>query len=215
MPKDNPSPMRLPALLALITMMASPSIRAAEEPAYTVLAELSANVEIRDYAPLMMAEVTVEASDFGQAGNLGFRPLADFIFGNNTVRERIGMTAPVTQGRTGERIGMTAPVTQSSGAEGWVVGFVMPARYTAETLPRPKDPRIRIIEVPRRTMAAVRYAGRWNALRYAEQWQVLQRELAAAGWRIDGQPTTAQYDAPWVPGPLRRNEILVAVSPAR
>jgi hypothetical protein len=203
--------MRPAALLLSALLIAPAPARATEEPAYAVLAELPANVEVRDYAPLLMAEVTVAVEDFGRAGGLGFQPLADYIFGNNTARERIGMTAPVTQGRSGERIGMTAPVTQSAGTDGWVVGFVMPARYTAETLPQPRDPRIRVVAVPRRTLAAIRYSGRWNPLRYAEQWQVLKRELAEAGWVITGEPMTAQYDAPWVPGPLRRNEILVPV----
>ncbi|WP_460891011.1 heme-binding protein, partial [Ramlibacter alkalitolerans] len=62
----------------------------------------------------------------------------------------------VTQEREGERIGMTAPVTQSGSPHGWVVGFVMPARYTAETLPLPRDPRIRIDGTPTRKVAAIR-----------------------------------------------------------
>jgi hypothetical protein len=160
---------------------------------------------------MLVAEVVVDTEDFGRAGSLGFRPLADYIFGNNTRRERIGMTSPVVQGREGERIGMTAPVTQGGGPGGWVVGFVMPARYDAETLPLPRDPRIRIVGVPARPVAAIRFAGRWSNVRYAEHLRVLERELAAAGWVPIAEPQAAQYDAPWVPGPLRRNEILLPV----
>lgn len=202
------------ALLSLLAAFATalmPTTSRAEEPAYTVVESLGAGVEIRRYEAMLMAEVVVATEDFGRAGSLGFQPLADYIFGNNTRRERIGMTAPVTQGRAGERIGMTAPVTQAADDEGWVVGFVMPARYTADTLPLPRDPRIRIVAVPARDVAAIRFGGRWNAVRFAEHLRVLERELAKAGWTPAAEVQSAQYDAPWVPGPLRRNEILLPV----
>ena len=202
---------RLLPLLCAVVMAAIPAASRAEEPAYTVAERLDAGVEVREYAPMLVAEVVVATEDYGRAGNLGFQPLADYIFGNNTKRERIGMTSPVTQEREGERIGMTAPVTQSGSPHGWVVGFVMPARYTAETLPLPRDPRIRIVGVPSRKVAAIRFSGRWYPIRDAENLRVLERELAEAGWAAAAEPQSAQYDAPWVPGPLRRNEILLPV----
>jgi len=198
-------------LLCTVVMALTPNASRAEEPAYTVVDALDAGVEVREYAPMLVAEVVVATEDFGRAGSLGFQPLADYIFGNNTRRERIGMTAPVTQEREGERIGMTAPVTQSGSAKGWVVGFVMPARYTAETLPLPRDPRIRIVGVPSRHVAAIRFSGRWSTIRYAENLRVLERELAKTDWVAAAEPQSAQYDAPWVPGPMRRNEILLPV----
>jgi hypothetical protein len=198
-------------LLAALAVALMSATSRAEEPAYTVVETLDAGVEVREYAPMLVAEVVVATDDFDRAGNLGFQPLADYIFGNNTKRERIGMTAPVTQARDGERIGMTAPVTQSGSTQGWVVGFVMPARYTAETLPLPRDPRIRINEVPARNVAAIRFSGRWSTIRYAENLRVLERELAEAGWVAVAGPQGAQYNAPWVPGPLRRNEVLLPV----
>jgi hypothetical protein len=47
---------------------------AAEEPAYT-LVERDGPIEIRDYAPQIIAEVVVEG-DRRQASGRGFRPLA-------------------------------------------------------------------------------------------------------------------------------------------
>ena len=191
------APMRS-ALLLLSALAAAlmPAKSRAEEPAYTVVESMDAGVEVREYAPMLVAEVVVATEDFGRAGSLGFQPLADYIFGNNTRRERIGMTAPVTQ---------------SGSPQGWVVGFVMPARYTAETLPLPRDPRIRIVDVPSRNVAAIRFSGRWNPIRYAENLRLLERELAEGGWIAAAEPQSAQYDAPWVPGPMRRNEILLPV----
>ena len=183
-------------LLSALAVALTPTASRAEEPAYTVVDALDAGVEVREYAPMLVAEVVVATEDFGRAGSLGFQPLADYIFGNNTTRERIGMTSPVTQSGT---------------PQGWVVGFVMPARYTAETLPLPRDPRIRIVGVPARHVAAIRFSGRWSTIRYAENLRLLERELAKADWVAAAEPQSAQYNAPWVPGPMRRNEILVPV----
>jgi hypothetical protein len=201
----------LPLLLFALIVAVTPPPTRAEEPAYTVIESLDAGVEVREYAPMLVAEVVVDTDDFVRAGSLGFQPLADYIFGNNTRRERIGMTAPVTQEREGERIGMTAPVTQAGSPQGWVVGFVMPARYSADTLPRPRDPRVRIVGVPSRSVAAIRFSGRWSTIRFAENLRVLERQLATSGWIATAGPQSAQYDAPWVPGPMRRNEILLPV----
>lgn len=186
------------ALLVIAALGAAlmPPAARAEEPGYTVVAALDAGVEVRDYAPMLVAEVDVGGGDFERAGGAGFEPLADYIFGNNARGERIGMTAPVLQART---------------PQGWVVGFVMPARYTAATLPAPRDRRIRIVEQPSRQVAAIRFSGRWSTIRYAENLRVLERELAQAGWVATGEPQAAQYNAPWVPGPMRRNEVLLPV----
>jgi len=183
-------------LLAAAPLIVTSSPARAEEPVHVVIESLDAGVEIREYAPMLVAEVEVPTGDFEAAGATGFRPLADFIFGGNDRGERIGMTAPVKQAADGAR---------------WRIGFVMPARYSLATLPKPRDARVRIVEVPRRFVAAIRFSGRWSNVRYAEHWRLLKREIDAAGWQPNGEPQAAQYDAPWVPGPLRRNEILVPV----
>ncbi|HCR65033.1 MAG TPA: heme-binding protein, partial [Oceanicaulis sp.] len=87
---------------------------AAEEPAYT-LVERDGPIEIRDYAPQIIAEVVVDG-DRRQASGRGFRPLAGYIFGDNQPREEIAMTAPVTSTRSGQEIAMTAPVTTEADA---------------------------------------------------------------------------------------------------
>ena len=37
-------------------------------------------------------------------------------------------------------------------------------------------------------------------------------ELATRKLAVAGEPITAQYDAPFVPGPFRRNEVLIPVA---
>lgn len=95
---------------------------ATEEPAFSVVVQEGA-FEVRDYPALVAAEVSV-AGGRDEASNAGFRLLAGYIFGGNTRRQSIAMTAPVVQERaTSGTIAMTAPVTQSGSDGAWVVRF--------------------------------------------------------------------------------------------
>ena len=114
---------------------------AIEEPRYEVLAK-DGPFELRQYAPTIVAEVTVPG-DRDAAVNAGFKALAGYIFGANVPKQKIEMTAPVTQ-EPGEKIAMTAPVTQQAKGGEWIVRFVMPSSWTMKTLPKPVDPRVRL-----------------------------------------------------------------------
>lgn len=201
------------SLLALILAVTGSTALAADEPPHEIVLR-EGSIEIRDYAPMLMAEVEVSGS-LSQAGNRGFRPLGNFIFGNNTRPQggagEIAMTTPVTQQRS-EEIAMTTPVTTEAAGENWRVGFVMPAEYTLDTLPRPNDPRVEISERPARRMAVIRFAGGANERRFAEQEAELLAWIEANGHSIAGAPVYARYDPPWVPTPFRRNEVMVEIA---
>ncbi|MGA9601454.1 MAG: heme-binding protein, partial [Methylocystis sp.] len=74
--------------------------------------------EVRDYQAAVAAEVTV-VGDQHAAARKGFRLLAGYIFGGNTRRQSIPITAPVAQERANEKIAMTAPVTQTEANGAW------------------------------------------------------------------------------------------------
>ncbi|WP_232818487.1 SOUL family heme-binding protein [Elioraea thermophila] len=186
--------------------------RSTEEPAFTVIAR-GEGFEVRRYGPRLAAEVVV-AGDPVSARNAGFRPLADYIFGANRARERIGMTAPVAQG-AGERIGMTAPVAQTTGQGGWAIRFFMPARYTRETLPEPLDARVRIVELPEALFAVRRFAGTTGAREVEAETQRLFEALRGSAWRPAGEPEAWFFDPPWTIPALRRNEVAIPVAPAQ
>ncbi len=182
-----------------------------EEPAYTVVARQGA-AEIRQYGPRLAAETTVDATDAYAARGTGFRRLAGYIFGANTARASIAMTAPVAQ--SSETIAMTAPVAQDRTDSGWTIRFFMPAQYTMETLPRPRDPAIRLVTVPAQTMAVIRFTGSIAPEAVAGQQAALQRSLMNSPWRPDAAPVAWFYDPPWTLPFLRRNEVAVPVVPA-
>jgi hypothetical protein len=187
---------------------------AIEEPSYQVLTEAD-GYEVRRYPPYVVAELRVAGASFEQAGNEAFRPLADFVFGDNTEAEEIGMTAPVTQRSgdgPGERIGMTAPVTQRSAGDGsYVIQFVMPSRYTLETVPRPNDPRIRLRREPEQVVAVLRYSGWWSEARYRDRLDRLRAALERDGLAVTGDPVWARFNSPFQLWFLRRNEIWLPV----
>lgn len=199
-------------LVIALAQMASFTAMAIEEPSFRVL-ERDGAFELREYAPHLVAETSVEAS-FEDAGSIAFRRLFNYISGDNTTRQKIAMTAPVTQSRpSGDKIAMTAPVTQVASGGGYTVAFVVPAKYTANTVPQPNDPSIRIRAVPAQQIAAWRYSGRWTPANYQEHESELRRAMAARGLKAIGEPILARYNPPFMPAFLRRNEVLIPVAP--
>ena len=181
-----------------------------EQPRYAVI-QRDGHFELRRYEPYVVAEIEVNAS-FEEAGNVAFRPLANYIFGQNRRSEKMAMTAPVTQTPKGEKIGMTAPVIQSAGKEGtYVVSFVMPSRYTLATLPKPSDERIRFREVPSALVAAWSYRGGWSVARYETEERGLREAIRKVKLSALRPPVWARYNPPFWPWFLRRNEILIEV----
>ena len=190
---------------AVVLGLLSPMASAIEEPKYTVVREYD-GFEIREYAPYLVAEVTVPGPA-EEAGNQGFRILAAYIFGKNRGERKISMTAPVAQAPAPTKIEMTAPVTQAAANDGYVVQFSMPSDYTLETLPEPLDPQVKLKEVSGGRVAVIRYSGTWTERNYKEHLEKLQRGVEAAGLRTTGSPIYSRYNAPFVPWFMRRNEI--------
>jgi hypothetical protein len=185
---------------------------AIEEPSYEVL-EQASEYEVRRYASYLVAEVDVEG-DFGEAGNKAFRLLSGYIFGDNQTEEQMSMTAPVESRpkEEGVRMSMTAPVTSTASAsEEYTYAFVMERKYTLDTLPQPRDPRIRLKELAARVMAVRRYSGRWTEGNYRKNEAKLMEALSADGRYPIGAPILARYNSPFTPWFLRRNEVMAEI----
>ena len=195
--------------LFVLTFSGSPAM-AIEEPAYEVLLETK-HYEVRRYDPYIVAEVNVD-DDFKRAGNSAFRILAGYIFGDNEPQQKMQMTAPV-ESREGVRMKMTAPVASQSmdGDGAFTYSFVMERKYTMETLPKPTNPGIRLVERPERVMAVHRYSGTWSEIRYEKHEKLLLDALATDRVETKGAPVFARYNAPFTPWFLRRNEIMIEI----
>jgi len=196
--------------LLWVTLAVMPlSSHAIEEPDYDVLRKLE-NVEVRQYAPYVVAEVVLDATA-EEAGNLAFPILAGYIFGKNKGEQKFAMTAPVTQTAVPVKMEMTAPVTQSAVAGGMRVQFVLPKGVTLASAPEPLDPRVQLRLVPAEQWAVIRYSGTWSQSNYDEHLALLKAALAQAGVATQGEPVLARYNAPFTPWFMRRNEIWLAV----
>lgn len=194
-------------LLLLALLLTATAVLAVEEAEYRVV-EQHGEIEVRDYAPSIIAEVIVD-DGFEEAGSRAFRALFKYIDGNNLAQRDIAMTAPVSQRKNPVKIDMTAPVSQSRQADGWAVSFMMPASFTMDTIPEPLDPAVKIREVPSHRAVSIRYSGTWSEKNYAEHLEELRRWLDEHGKEAAGEPVWARYNAPFTPWFMRRNEILI------
>ena len=204
---------QLTALLWAVYFVMLPVVAAAlEEPEYTVIGSYD-QFELRHYPPYLVAEVDVPGG-FDDGGNGAFGVLAGYIFGDNQSAEKMKMTAPVEATPAGgsEKMAMTAPVTATDAEDGMTTfAFVMERKYTAESLPAPNDPRIRIRKMPERTMAVRRYSGRWTQSRFRDNLGMLEQAIANAGLTVAGDPVLARYNSPFSLPVFRRNEVMIEV----
>ncbi len=193
--------------------------RSIEKPPYEALVTEEA-FELRDYGPMIVAEVT-HTGERRRALNAGFRRLAAYIFAEDRPganKDRIAMTSPVIHDRPDEavaqdeKIAMTSPVMQDAPeSESWRTRFVMPAKYTMDTLPQPPSD-VTLTQVPARRMATITFNG------YGQQRDLVAMEMMLREWMAEkdlmptGDAEYAFYDAPMVPGPMRRNEVMIPVA---
>ena len=149
-----------------------PESRNTEQPDFTLI-RAEGDFALRDYPALVVAEVT-SSGDRQRASGASFRRLAAYIFAQD-------------RPAGGESIAMTAPVIQQkTAADTWRMRFVMPARYTLETLP-PAPADITLTEVPARRMAAVRFSGNGAAGDLAAREAQFARLAGRAGHRAHRQ----------------------------
>lgn len=208
---------------------------ATEEPQFELLAKHDA-IELRRYPAFIVAETTVEG-DMDAASGKGFRAIADYIFGNNTVAgatpdkssEKIAMTAPVALEplpAASQKIAMTAPVAMEpvadaaqggdspqalQGAKRWRVHFVMPSAYTLSSLPQPNNPAVQLRQVPAKTWAVLTYSGFNTEAGTQKRSDELLAWLATQKITPIGSPQLARYNPPWTLPMFRRNEVMVEI----
>lgn len=189
-----------------------------EEPAFVIVKSEDA-FELRDYEPMIVAEVT-STGDRRRASGRSFRRLAAYIFGQDRPEggEKIAMTSPVIQDRVDQpavdqdaKIAMTSPVLQEeTDTDRWRMRFVMPAKYTMETLPTAPDD-ITLTTIAPRRVAVVKFNGYGSASDLDTMEGFLSEWIGKQGLTPVGDFEYAFYDAPMVPASRRRNEVLIEV----
>lgn len=150
-------------------------------------------------------------------GSKAFKILFEYISGENVQRNKIKMTAPVIQepsSNKGEKIKMTAPVIQevnSNSSNSSIFSFVMPQKYTLETLPLPLDKRVSLKVIPAQIIAVREYSGTWSKENYKTNEKILIRALQEANIKVIGKTRFARYNSPFSLWFMRRNEVMVEI----
>ena len=183
---------------------------AIEIPNYKVIKKEN-NIELREYQSYVIANVKVAADNYGSAGSHGFGPLADYIFGNNTKRNKIKMTAPVSTEQS-EQIPMTAPVDTSKSGNYYKVSFTMPSNYSMTNIPTPNNKDISLEEVPKHKAVVLSFSGYTADKKVESKIEDLKNWANKNNIAIKGGAVLSRYDSPWKPGFIRRNEVSFRVN---
>lgn len=213
-------PTAIVRIVAIVISVVGGAAMAADEiegPTFDVTLTGEA-AELRHYAPMIVAEVRVAAEDTDAAASIGFMPLANYIFGDNRPGEKIEMTAPVTtapvtdrgtlRGGQGEKISMTAPVTTAPFDDGvYAVRFMMPSKWTMDTLPAPTDDRVALFKLPERYVVVAGFTGPKAQASIDAAERAIDEFIAANGLSPASPFTLAGYSAPSVPDAQKKWEV--------
>jgi hypothetical protein len=152
-------------------------------------------MEIRFYPAATLASVQTSARNYRELANSSFRRVAGYIFGGNDASMKIAMTSPVHMD------------ISDSGSS---MGFVMPAEYHADDLPKPNDPGISILKTPDEYVAAITFSGFATDQSISEHAHELEKMLREKGIPFHGHFRYLGYNPPYqIIG--RKNEVIVTV----
>ena len=171
-----------------------------EQAKYEVV-EAQGNIQVRDYNPIIVAEVEV-SGERKEAIKQGFRIIADYIFGNNSSKQRIAMTAPVMQ----------QFLKQQESMNQWTVRFMMPSVYTLNTLPKPNNDVVKLKQISSKRFVVIRFSGMASENSLKEHSNALSQYIENKNLAILSQPIYAFFNPPWTLPFFRRNEVMIEVA---
>ncbi len=182
--------------------------RAQEEPDFRAL-ESDGDHQIRDYPALTVAETVVNGPR-RDALDEGHRILADYLAARSRDGDELPMLNPVIQD-SGAPMASDPPLFDDDLEGAWRTRVIMPSGRNADELPDPPAG-VELVELPARKVAVVSFSGRWTDALLREQEDRLRGWLSKRGVTSRGEPEDAFYNSPMLPGPLRRNELGLALS---
>ncbi len=150
--------------------------------------------EVRDYPELKIV-VTSMASD-AQSDSGSFMRLFRYISGENEEGKKIAMTTPVF-------------MQPNADDEKGQMGFVLPAKVAEAGAPSPGKEDVSITVRPKGKFAVYQFSGRMDKALSKSAQSKLEDWMKEQGLTGTGQPEFAGYDPPWIPEPMRRNEVLI------
>lgn len=184
------------SFIILLTLLNTTIMASSIEKQKYRLVQSQSEYEIRHYPSAMMATMYSSANSYKQISTPGFRTLAGFIFGGNDSNTKISMTAPVHM-----------DINDSVSA----MSFVMPSKYDEQSLPRPRDSRVKLEKSQAEYVAVLKFGGYASDDKIARYSDKLRTELEKKGISYYGNFRFLGYNPPYqFIG--RKNEIIVSVS---
>ena len=148
--------------------------------------------EIRSYEASLFTSVKLSENEYKKASSKGFSILAGYIFGGNDRNEKIAMTSPVAM----------------SLEDSTTMMFMVPKKFTKETLPQPNQSNIEIKEMPAKIVAAITFGG-WTDDEKIEKYKTqLINALEAKNISYSNRFYFLGYNPPYEVL-NRKNEIIV------
>lgn len=162
-----------------------------ESPPYEVLAT-DGPFEIREYPSLVLVETPMVSPDVTEGSS--FMRLFGYISGSNEADQKISMTTPVmTSQNNGRRL----------------MSFIVPEEVATDGAPEPLAEDVAIGALEGGRFAAYRFGGSWDRAQAEDAATKLGAWIRQRGLDASGSPIVANYDPPFMPPFLRRNEILI------
>jgi DNA gyrase inhibitor GyrI len=163
------------------------------EPTPYIMLRRDKPFELRSYPSLPVATTPIRGDN-----DEAFMRLFRFIDRGNETAEKIAMTTPVFfDGQPGAQKKMS---------------LVMPQKAARTGVPAPSAATVTLEERPAQRVAVYSFSGGTCAERERESVARLRAWIISEGLQPFGEPTIAYYDAPFIPGFLRRNEAMLRVA---
>ena len=102
---------------------------------------------------------------------------------------------------------MTAPVQQEKTDTEWAISFIMPSKFSIDTIPNPINDRIKIIQIPSKRYAVITFSGRSTEANLTKHTNELEIYMNGSSYSKVGNAKYAFYNPPWTLPFLRRNEV--------
>jgi len=165
-----------------------------ESPQYEVIKSFE-KFEIRNYHAMVLAQTQLNSNVYKESSSMGFKTIANYIFGGNQENQKIAMTSPVIM-----EIGEASKMS-----------FVMPKEHSFENLPKPNSANVELIQVNPKTYAVLSFTGFANDQKIELYSKKLLRFLKSEKLVPVGNIKFLGYNPPWqVLG--RKNEVAIEVN---
>ena len=182
------------AVVVAVICVGCATSRAGYESAPFKVVKKDGKFELREYPELVVVETPMRGADDS------FMRLFRYISNQNVATQKIPMTTPVF---------MSGQETNA------MMAFVMPKTMSAATTPQPTDTQLAVKSVPPGRFAVRQFNGLRNVTNETQALGALNVWVKTQNLQPTGSPIFGYFDPPWTLSFLRRNEVMLRVTPTK